>query len=410
MAKVLISGASVAGPVLAYWLTQYGFEVTVVERTPELRHGLGGHAVDLFSSGVEVARRMGLADAIQEARTRTDVLTLIRDGKKPIDVGMDALTHGISDNHVEILRGELTRLLYDATRDRAEYVFGDSIASLADDGEGVDVTFEHGEPRRFDLVIGADGLHSNVRRLAFGPEESMRRPLGGYLAVYSLPDELQLGNRMLVSMQQNRIASTYGVYQTGQARAAFMFRRAKELRYDHRDKDEQRRIVTDEFRDYGWEVPRLLKHLDAAEDFYFDSIDQITLETWQRGRIGLVGDAGYCPGPAVGGGTSLAVVTAYVLAGELAAARSDLPSGLKNYQEKIRPLVEPSRALGRRMIRTVIPDSRAAVAAIPIIFGVLPKLPTWLQRKVWSQNGVGKALDSLPLPDYRDLVTTPRAV
>lgn len=404
MKKVLISGASVAGPVLAYWLERYGFEPTVVERTPELRHGLGGHAVDLFSSAVDVVDRMGLGEAVREARTRTQELTLYRDGKRPISVDLDRLNAGISDRHVEILRGELTRLLYDATRDRVEYVFGDSIATLDDDGTGVDVTFERGAPRRFDLVIGADGMHSTVRRLAFGPEESMQRPLGGYLAVYSMPDELQLGNRMLTHLKVGRLVGLYGVHQTGQARAAFMFRRASELRYDYRDKDQQKQLLADEFRGYGWEVPRMLKHLDAADDFYFDSIAQISLDNWQKGRIGLVGDAGYCPGPAVGGGTSLAVITAYVLAGELAAARGDLPSGLRNYERMIRRSVDASRALGPKVMKTLIPGGQLAMRAVPLAFAVLPQLPTWVQRRIWAQNGAGKALGSLDLPDYADLV------
>ena len=404
MPKVLISGASVAGPVLAYWLDRYGFEVTIVERTPGLRHGLGGHAVDLFGSGVEVAERMGLGEAVSAARTRTTDLTLYRDGKRPIAVDIDKFVAGVSRQHVEILRGELTRLLYDATRERVEYVFGDSIAALSDDGEGVDVTFERGEPRRFDLVIGADGMHSMVRRLAFGPEESMRRPLGGYLAVFSMPDELALENRMLVHMKVGRIASTYGVHQTGQARACFMFYRPEELSYDYRDVEQQKRIIADEFRDYGWEVPRLLRHLDAADDFYFDSISQITLDNWQRGLVGLVGDAGYCPGPAVGGGTSLAVVTAYVLAGELAAARGDLQSGLRNYERTVRDLVDRSRALAPTVMKSIIPGNALAIRAVPAAFAVIPHLPGWLQRKIWSANGVGKVLDSLPLPDYFDLV------
>ncbi|WP_206685922.1 FAD-dependent monooxygenase [Kribbella qitaiheensis] len=349
---------------------------------------------------------MGLGEAVHEARTRTSQLILYRDGKRPISVDLDKLTAGISSQHVEILRGELTQLLYDATREGVEYVFGDSIATLDDDGDGVNVTFEHGEPRRFDLVIGADGMHSMVRRLAFGPEESMRRPLGGYLAVYSMPDELLLRNRMLLHLKVGRSASTYGVRQTGQARACFLFRRAEELQYDYRDTEQQKRIIADEFADYGWEVPRLLKHLDAADDFYFDSITQITLDSWQRGRIGLVGDAGYCPGPAVGGGTSLAAITAYVLAGELAAARSDLPSGLRNYEQKIRQLVDRSRAIGPTVMKTIIPGNAFAVRAVPIGFAILPHLPAWLQRRVWSSNGVGKALGSLSLPDYADLVVT----
>ena len=406
--KVLISGASVAGPVLAYWLHRYGFEPTIVERTPAMRHGLGGHAVDLFGPAAEVAQRMGRWDAIVAARTRIESMTIERFGKRPVHVDLSRLYAGISSDHVEILRGELTKVLYDATRDSTEYLFGGSIATLDDDGTGIDVTFESGEERRFDLVIGADGMHSNVRRLAFGPEESMRRPLGGYLAVYSMPAVFGIGDRMLGHLTVDKLCGAYGVHQTGQERATFLFRTARELRYDYRDKDEQKALLAKEFRDYGWKVPQLLEHLDAAEDFYFDSISQITLDTWQRGRIGLVGDAGFCPAPAVGGGTSLAVITAYILAGELAAARSDLPSGLRNYEKAVRRLVDSSRAIGPKMMRTIIPGSPGAVRLMPIAAAVLPKLPTLVQRFIWSQNAAGKAITSVSLPDYSDLIRVPR--
>ncbi|WP_433162206.1 FAD-dependent monooxygenase [Kribbella sp. CA-247076] len=403
MNKVLISGASVAGPVLAFWLRRFGFEPTVVERTPALRHGLGGHAVDLFGSGVEVVRRMDLDQQIHEARTLTTRMTIERTGKRPVDVDIAKLSAGISDRHVEILRGELTKILYDATRDDIEYVFGDSITAVTDDGAGVDVTFEHAEPRRFDLVIGADGLHSKVRRLTFGPEEGLRRHLGGYLAVYSLPDLFDLGNRMLVNLDVNRLVSTYGVHQTGEARAAFLFRTPAELRFDHRDRDEQRRIVEAEFRGHGWRVPQLLEYLATAEDFYFDAINQITLDTWHRGRVGLVGDAGFSPGPAIGGGTTLAAVTAYVLAGELAAARDDLPAGLRAYEQRIGRSVTLSRAAARKTMKSVIPTSRAAVRMVPWATAALVKLPASVQKLAWAQNGLGKSLNALDLPNYDNL-------
>ncbi|MGW7686056.1 FAD-dependent monooxygenase [Kribbella sp. NPDC054772] len=400
--KVLISGASVAGPVLAYWLHRYGFEPTLVERTPALRHGLGGHAVDLFSSAADVTRRMGCWDAIAAARTGLDAMTIERFGRPPVEVDLSRMYAGLSSRHVEILRGELTRILYDATRGTAEYVFGDSIANLHDDGSGVDVTFDSGTERRFDLVIGADGLHSNVRRLSFGPEGPLHRSLGGYLAVFSLPDVFGVGSHTLTHFSVDKLVGIYGVHQTGQVRGGFLFR-APELQYDYRDKEEQKALLAKEFRDYGWRVPQLLEHLDAAEDFYFDSIAQITLDTWHRGRIGLVGDAGYCPGPAVGGGTSLAVVAAYILAGELAAARSDLPSGLRNYERIIRPAVDRSRQLAPKVMRTIIPGSPLALRGMPFAASTLTKLPTPVQRFIWSQNAVGKALSSVQLPDYSDL-------
>jgi 2-polyprenyl-6-methoxyphenol hydroxylase-like FAD-dependent oxidoreductase len=401
--KVLISGASVAGPVLAYWLRRYGFEPTVVERTPAARHGLGGHAVDLFAPAAEVTRRMGCWEAIDAARTRLDAMTIERFGKRAVEVDLGRMYAGLSSKHVEILRGELTQILYAGTRGSAEYVFGDSIAGLHDDGAGVDVTFGSGTQRRFDLVIGADGLHSNVRTLVFGPEEQLHRPLGGYLAVFSMPDVFGLGNHALAHFSVGKLVGIYGVHQTGQVRAGFLFR-APELHYDYHDKDEQKALLAKEFSNYGWKVPELLEHLEAADDFYFDSIAQITLDSWASGRVGLVGDAGYCPGPAVGGGTSLAVVAAYILAGELAAARSDLPSGLRNYERIIRPMVDRSRRLSPKVMGTIIPGSPLALRLMPAAAALLPKLPTAVQRLIWSQNAVGKVLNSVALPDYSDLV------
>ena len=171
---VLVSGASVAGPTLAYWLRRYGFRPTVVERTPELRAGWGGHAVDLFGPAVDVTERMGLLPQVLEARTRTDVISFERPGREPVEVDMSRLVAGISRRHVEVMRGELAALLYEATRHDVEYVFRDSIRTLHQDGDGVEVTFERAPPRRFDLVVGADGLHSLVRRLCFGDETRYR--------------------------------------------------------------------------------------------------------------------------------------------------------------------------------------------------------------------------------------------
>src|ERR671910_105746 len=165
-AEILISGAGVAGPVLAYWLKRYGFDPTVVERSPEI-HKAGGHAVDLWGSAVDVVERMGILPKVEAARTRNDASSLIRLGKPPIDVDVGELAVEFSDRAVEIPRDELTQLLYRPTSNDVEYIFGDSIAALEEDADGVWVTFQHSAPRRFDLVVGADGLHSRVRRLAF---------------------------------------------------------------------------------------------------------------------------------------------------------------------------------------------------------------------------------------------------
>src|SRR5512133_77161 len=194
---VLISGASVAGPTLAFWLHRFGWRPTVVERSPALRRGWGGHAVDLFGPAVDIAEQMGILPDILQARTRTELISLVRPGKRPVDIDFSRLVAGIADHHVEVMRGELAAILHEATRHHVEYIFGDRIRGLTQTDGAVEVTFDHATARRFDLVVGADGLHSIVRHLTFGEESRFRRYLGGYLAVYTVPNRLQLHGRML---------------------------------------------------------------------------------------------------------------------------------------------------------------------------------------------------------------------
>jgi 2-polyprenyl-6-methoxyphenol hydroxylase-like FAD-dependent oxidoreductase len=398
---VLVCGASVAGPTVAYWLHRHGFNPTVVERTPQLRRGWGGHAVDLFGPSVDIVEWMGVLPAVLAARTRTERISFLRPAHRPVDVDMSRLVAGISARHVEIMRGELAWILYEATRHDVEYRFGDAIRTLRQNGDRVEVTFDHGSARSFGLVIGADGLHSAVRRLAFGEEERFRHYIGGYLAVFSLPNYLGLDGRMLNLTTPGRIAAVYPVRQTGQARAGFLFRRDTEIEYDYRDVAQQKRLVREEYADAGWEVPRLLDEMDRAEDFYFDSISQTRMDSWSTGRITLVGDAGYCPGPAVGGGTALAVIGAYVLAGELAAAAGDPARGLIGYEDRMRELVNRSRAIGPSTMKTLIPRTGRQVALTTQLIRLVPRLPSPLQRQLFSlQGGPARALNSVTLERY----------
>jgi 2-polyprenyl-6-methoxyphenol hydroxylase-like FAD-dependent oxidoreductase len=394
---VLVSGASVAGPTLAYWLHRHGFRVTVVERSPALRRGWGGHAVDLFGPAVDVVDRMGILPKVREARTRTETISFVRPGTPPVDVDFTRLVAGISDRHVEIMRGELAAILHDATRDDVEYVFGDSIRRLTQDDCGVDVEFEHGAARRFDVVVGADGLHSTVRRLTFGGESLFRRYIGGYLAVYTIPNHRQLHRRMLTYLAPGKLAATYPVHQTGQARAAFLFRRPTEFAYDHRDVEQQKRLLREVFAGDGWEVPRLLAGLDQAEDFYFDSISQIVMDRWSDRRVTLVGDAGYSPGPAVGGGTSVAVVGAYLVADALRST-VDPVRAFDRYENAIREVVTRSRRAAPTTMKTLIPaTSRQAWLTVQSM-RLIPRLPPTVQRRLFAfQGGPAAALESVEL-------------
>jgi 2-polyprenyl-6-methoxyphenol hydroxylase-like FAD-dependent oxidoreductase len=398
---VLVSGAGIAGPTLAYWLHRSGFRTTVVERAPSVRRGWGGHAVDLFGPAVEITERMGLLPQVQEARTRTGLMSLVRPGKPAVDVDLARIATAVSDRHVEIMRGELAAILHEATRDDVEYVFGDGIRGLAQHDDGVEVTFHHGGPRRFDLVVGADGLHSAVRRLAFGDESRFRRYIGGYLAVHTVPDHLRRPGRMLVHLAPGRMAATYPVRQTGQARAAFLFRRARELD-DDRDPAAQRQLLRQVYGGDGGEVPRLLAGLDRADDFYFDSISQIVMDRWTDGRVALVGDAGYSPGPAVGGGTSVAMIGAYVLADALDRCGVGHGKALDHYTRAMREVVLRSRDLGPAMMRTLIPATAWQVSLTVRATQLFARLPAAARRRLLARRGGPAAvLESVALPARR---------
>ncbi|MBB5800813.1 2-polyprenyl-6-methoxyphenol hydroxylase-like FAD-dependent oxidoreductase [Saccharothrix ecbatanensis] len=392
---ILISGASVAGPVLAHWLARYGFEVTVVERAPGPRK-TGGHSVDLFRPAMDIAERMGVLPQILELATGTDRMIVHSQGKRPVEVDMGTLFGAVSNRHVEIMRDDLAEVFYDATRDNVDYLFGDSITSITDDGDGVEVTFEHREPRRFDLVIGADGLHSNVRRLVFGDVPELF--IGAYLAVLSLPNYLDLHDSTLTYTDVGRMAAMYSTDHLPDARAAFLFRSDQPLVYHYRDVERQKELLREAFADMGGEVARWLDHMDGT--FYFDSITQLQMDTWSRGRVSLVGDAGCCPGPAVGGGTSLAVVAAYVLAGELAAAHGDPAVAFPAYEAEIGDYVRRSRAFAVGAAKRLVPATSREVWTMRQALRLFAKMPSFGKLLAKLNSNAVRVHDSVVLKDY----------
>jgi 2-polyprenyl-6-methoxyphenol hydroxylase-like FAD-dependent oxidoreductase len=403
--RVLISGASIAGPVLAYWLTRHGFDVTVVERAPTLRK-TGGHAVDLFRPAMEISEKMGVLPRIEALTTGTDRMTIYREGRpRPTVVDLTKLTGVASDRHVEIMRDDLSEIYYDAARDDVEYLFGDSITAIEHDGE---VTFERAPARRFDVVVGADGLHSNVRRLVFGEEATLARFLGGYLAVVSAPKSLAHHNEMLGHLGVGRLAAVYTADPLDDARVVFMFRSKEELDYDHHDSLAQKELLRGAFAGMHPQVDDWLGELDRTPAFYFDSITQLRMDRWSRRRVTLVGDAGYCPGPAVGGSTSLAVLGAYVLAGELARAGGDTLRAFAAYELQMREPVHLSRTFARGAAKTIIPGSRAGVWALTRGVRLVSLMPGSLSRGLAKLNTKGLRLyDSMQYEDYDTPVAGP---
>jgi 2-polyprenyl-6-methoxyphenol hydroxylase-like FAD-dependent oxidoreductase len=400
--RILISGGSIAGPVLAYWLNRYAFEATVVERAPTLRK-TGGHAVDLFRPSMEISAKMGVLPRIEAMATGTNTARIYREGaRRPVRADISKAVSAASDRHVEIMRDDLSEVYYDAGRDHVEYLFGDSITAISPDGE---VTFEQAAPRRFDLVVGADGLHSNVRRLVFGEDAGRTRFLGGYLAVVLVPKTLAHDGEMLTHIGAGRLAAIYTAQPLDDARAVFLFRTGNELEYHYRDALRQHELLRAAFAGMHPQVDGWLGELDRTPAFYFDSITQLQLDTWSRGRVTLVGDAGYCPGPAVGGSTSLAVLGAYVLAGELAQAGGDHERAFASYEREMGEPVRRSRAFARGVAKSLVPRSGPGVWALTRGVQLISLLPAGLTRAVAKLNTKGVRLyDSMQFKEYTPVI------
>lgn len=353
--KVLISGASVAGPALAYWLARYGCTPTVVERAPAPRPG--GYAVDFRGAALDALERMGLLEQVKNKATNMgDITYFTGKGRKVAKVPSVALS-----GELEILRGDLVEILYEHTRRDVEYLFDDSITGINQDESGVAVTFERAAPRRFDLVIGADGLHSTVRRLAFGEESAFSHDLGLYASVFTTANHLGLDHTGHFYNVPDKVAGMYSARDNTEAKVLLYFG-SEPLEYDRRDAEQQKKLVADAYTGVGWEVPELLSGIWDAPDFFFDPVRQIKMDRHFTGRVALVGDAGYCASPLSGMGTSLALVGAYVLAGELAAADGDHTTAFARYDEELRPYIAACHKQGT--------DGRT---------WFVPKSPAWLR-------------------------------
>ncbi|BBZ71323.1 FAD-binding protein [Mycobacterium paraseoulense] len=348
MTDVLISGASVAGTTAAYWLGRHGYSVTVVERHPGPRPG--GQAIDVRGPALGVLERMGLLAAAQKRKTQIRGASVVdRDGNELSRDTESTPTAGPIDSpDIELLRDDLIELLYGASQWTAEYIFDDTITGVDDDGAAVNVTFERAPARSFDLVIGADGLHSNVRRLVFGPEEQFIERLGTHAAIFTVPNFLDLDYWQTWHYGDSSMAGVYSARNNTEARAMLGFMDA-DLRIDYRDTEAQFAELERRMADDGWVRPQLLGYMRDAPDFYFDEMSQIKMDRWSKGRVALVGDAGYCCSPLSGQGTSVALLGAYILAGELAAASGDgtvdYEAGFANYHKEFNDYVKRNQWL-----------------------------------------------------------------
>jgi len=352
--KILVSGASVAGPSVALWLGRAGHEVTVVEIAPTLRKG--GYAVD-FRGDVflTVLERMGVLGELRERQTGGNAMRFVDSSGKQLM----RLPPEFAGGELEVLRSDLSQVLYEHGRDVAAYRFGDSIASLRETAGGVDVTFESGLEETYDLVIGADGMHSVVRRLAWPAERVTERHLGYYVAGWEVPNTIGSIEDSLLYNVPGRMASVSADRRDpALAQTLFVFK-SPVLAYNRRDRDQQKAIIREHFADLGWRVPELLEGLPSATELYFDSISRVHVDRWSTGRIVLLGDAGY--GATFGAlGTGTAVVGAYLLAGELAAG--NYPGAFERYESRLRKAVSTTQD-GSHAGRFLAPATSFGIAA-----------------------------------------------
>jgi 2-polyprenyl-6-methoxyphenol hydroxylase-like FAD-dependent oxidoreductase len=391
--KIAISGAGVAGPTLAYWLLRAGHEPTLIESAPSLR--TGGYMIDFWGVGFDVAERMGLIPAIKGAGyDLQDVRYVDQNGRVVGRISADTMRRELGDRFTSLPRGDLALLIYQALDKGVETLFGTSVTAVDDDRGRVALTMANGAQRVFDLLIGADGLHSNVRSLVFGPSQRFERHIGYYVAAFTARgyrprDELAYVSYGVAGRQISRFALSHD-------RTMFLLVFAAErLRGAEPDTLAQRKATIGEvFADTGWEWPGIRLLLDASKDVYFDRVSQVAMGNWSKGRVALIGDAAACISLVGGEGTGLGMTQAYVLAGELARHDGDHAVAFAAYERRLRPFVQGKQRAARAFASSFTPRTT---------FGV------WLRNqatRLMAVPGVPDLLmsaqlrDDFEMPDY----------
>ena len=390
--SILVCGAGIAGPTLAYWLKRHGMEPVIVERSPDLR--AGGQSVDVRGAGQQVLQRMGLEGAVRARLTHEEGVAFVNDaGRVEARLSSEAFGGKGFTAELEILRGEFVKVLYEATREDTEYLFNNRVVSVTERADRVRVGFLHGPEREFDLVLAADGIRSKTRELVFG-DEMRFRSLGLYMAYFTIPrlptDGTWAqwynapGGRSLLVRPDN----------VGTTRVVLSFR-SEPKGYDRLKVADQKSLLRRVFAGAGWQVPRALAGLDQTNDFYFEATGQVLMPRWSKGRVALLGDAAYCASPISGMGTSLALVGAYVLAGEL-SRHSDPTRAFAEYERLMRPYVTRAQDVPTFSTRLSTPQTRAGIALQHTVL----RLATAPGVRQLLGRFMSPPAESFSLPDY----------
>lgn len=359
--KILINGAGVAGPTLAWWLARSGHEVTLVERAPAPRKG--GYVIDFWGVGYDIAERMGLLPRILEQGYQVRKVGFVgRSGEAVGGFSTDVFARATDGRFTSIRRSDLAAAIFDSLDGRVETLFGDSVATIEDSGDCVHVSFERTEERDVDLVIGADGLHSRVRRMVFGNEHDLEVPLGYHVAAleaggYRPRDELVYVTYAVPGRQLSRFAMR-------DDRTLFLAVFRDEYLQEPDGAPgaaDPREVVKRIYSGLGWECARIVAAMDDADEIYFDRVSQIQMQRWTRGRVALAGDAAACVSLLAGEGTGLAMAEAYVLAAELAAANGDHRAAFAAYERRMMPFLAAKQRSAARFASSFVPKSALGI-------------------------------------------------
>jgi 2-polyprenyl-6-methoxyphenol hydroxylase-like FAD-dependent oxidoreductase len=365
--NILISGAGIAGTTLAFWLKKFGFNPTIIESSPKLRQG--GYAIDFMGAGYDVAEKMGIIPALEAVDINfTELVFVDSNDKKKGSMNYQKIKKFLNGRAFTLLRSDLANVIYQNLSPDVEIIFGDTITNIDQNEQGISVTFQSGKTRNFDLLAGADGLHSNVRNLVFGDETQFEQYYGYYTSSFTI-DDFSIGNNAF--SMYNVPCKQVAVYSKDEKKTTtfFIFTSPEKLSYQHSDLWKQKQILKAEFENSGWKCSQLLSQISSTNDFYFDTVSQIKMDNWRKGRVTLVGDAGYCPSLLSGKGSTLAMVGAYILAGELKQANGDYKTAFEKYELMFKPFMEKKQNAAQSFTKSFIPKSN---------FGI------WLRNKLFA--------------------------